>query len=401
MCSPLLLQLSGKIFLWEENPIFGEYLIELLESGEYLPDLDLNSNIILGTQYFKSKAPLEQVRRHIDVLCTWETSMDKHGLSTFKADVMQYWQTISMINCFSKNQGTCWLLVVNKRAEIYLLKSEYLESRKLQIAIASSCQPTSYNAILANLNIACIDITTGVDSKIVRQNLQVVQSHLNALYGHSGREMALFSDHAAAELCLRDGALGTANKMYEKCFALSQDISTDLPLLSLERLGDLSTGMHDIPTTLRWTVIFLGKAMKWKDKRQTMQAFRYLGQIFSTKGDNETALNLFTVALDGFTFMDVHCWRADCMVMEAVEFWKAARPLLERSSQMKAIIKIDAKLGEVDSAFLDQYEQLQQLSGFYAPGSAPELTYIEENEEEDNLAQGSDSADKRKQGVLV
>ncbi|KAJ7264358.1 hypothetical protein C8J57DRAFT_1624960 [Mycena rebaudengoi] len=285
------------------------------------------------------------------------------------------------------------LRILSNHAEIHLVKSEYLKSRKLQVAIASSRQPTSYSTILANLNIACIDITTGVDAEIIHQNLRRTQSHLNALYGLYSREMALFSDYAAAELCLRDGTPRTANSMFEKCFALSQDISTELPLLCLERLGDLSTGMNDIPTTLQWTSIFLGQALKWKEKRQTMQAFRCLGQIFSAEGDNETALNLFTVALERFTFMDVHRWRADCMVqiadilnsrgevMKAVELWKATRPLFEISSQMKDIINTDAKLAEVDSAFLEEYEQqLQRLSELHVPGSAPELTYIGEDE---------------------
>ncbi|KAJ7265259.1 hypothetical protein C8J57DRAFT_1230276 [Mycena rebaudengoi] len=202
--------------------------------------------------------------------------------------------------------------------------------------------------------------------------------------------------------------------MFEKCFALSPDITTEFPLPCLERLGDLSTGMNDILTTLRWTVIFLGQAVRCKDKRQTMQAFRCLGQLFVAEGDNETALSLFNVALDGFTLMDVHRWRADCMVriadilnshgevMKAVELWQAARPLFERSSQMKDIINIDAKLAEVDSAFLEEYEQqFQRLSGLHGPGSAPELTYIREEEEEDNLAQGSDFEDDGKQGVFA
>jgi tetratricopeptide (TPR) repeat protein len=262
--------------------------------------------------------------------------------------------------------------ILNLQAEIYLLKSEYLESRKFQVAIASSCQPTSYNAILANLNIAFIDIRTGVDSKIIHQNLQMVQSHLTALSGYSGRQTSNFSNSAAAELCVRDGTPGTANAMFAKCFALSRDISTEQQLLYLERLGDLSTGMNDIPTTLRWSVIFLGQAVKCKEKRQTMQARRCIGQLFAAEGDNETALSLFNVALHGFTLMDVHHWRADCMVrianilksrgevMKAVELWKAARPLFKRSSQMKDIIKIDAKLAEVDSSFLEEYEQQLQ-----------------------------------------
>jgi hypothetical protein len=142
-----------------------------------------------------------------------------------------------------------------------------------------------------------------------------------------------------------------------------------------------------------------------------MQAFRCLGQIFSAKGDDETALSLFNVALDGFTFMDVHHWRADCMVQIAGimnncgEVMKAARPLFERSSQMKDITKIDAKLAEVDSAVLVEYEeQLQRLSELHVTGSAPEEKYIvedEKEEEEDKLAEENDFGDKGRQGVSL
>ncbi|KAJ7264239.1 hypothetical protein C8J57DRAFT_1512313 [Mycena rebaudengoi] len=125
---------------------------------------------------------------------------------------------------------------------------------------------------------------------------------------------------------------------------------------------------------------------------------RYFQLPIALEGDSETALSLFNVTLDGFTFMDIHHWRADCMVriadilngcgevMKAVELWKAARPLFKRSSHIKDIIKIDAKLAEVDSAVLED---------------ALELTYIGEDEKEDNLAQGSDFEDKGKQGVFA
>jgi tetratricopeptide (TPR) repeat protein len=318
-----------------------------------------------------------------------------------------------MIAC-GQQQSTLELNILNYQAEIHLVKSEYLESRNLQVIIASFRQPTSYSSILANLNIVFIDIAIGADSKGIHQNLDVARSHLKALYGHFAKQTGLIADHAAAELCLRDGPYGAAREMFEKCLALSQDISTDMALRCLERLGDFSTRMNDIQTTLRWTGIFLGLALKCKDKRQTMHAFRCLGQIFSAEGDNGTALSLFNVALDGFTFIDVHRWRADCMVqiadilntrgevMKAVELWKAARPMFTRSSQLEDIIKIDARLAEVDSAVLVQYEeQLQHLLEFHVPASAPGEAYIAEDEEEDKLTQGSDFEAKGRQGVLV
>jgi hypothetical protein len=199
-----------------------------------------------------------------------------------------------------------------------------------------------------------------------------------------------------AELRLRDGAIGPANAMFEKCFACSLDIPTQLAVLCAERLGDLSTGMNGISTTFRWGGIFLSLALKYRDKRHTMQAFRCLGQIFSAQGDDETALSLFNVALDGFTFMDIHRWRADCMVriadilnsrgevMKAVVLWKAARPLFEMSSQLKDIIKLDAKLVEVDSAVLVEYdENLQHLAELCVSGSTLEEVFVVEDQEEE------------------
>ncbi|KAJ7265589.1 hypothetical protein C8J57DRAFT_1718250 [Mycena rebaudengoi] len=450
-CSSIL---SGQMLHWKGHPIFGEYLIELLQSSDHLPDLDFNSHITLGTQHFISKDPLEQAR--------WYCALGiyfRFGESDF-ATALKYFQTAyslaesigyptivgihaltsicDILNLTGKplsalthakkaytyaehmgdiylqasslwRQGRCHtilanyqhaqcllqkarhilatlgeqksvleLKILNHQAEVHLLKSDYLESHNLQVTIASSCQPTSYTAILANLNIASIDIATGADSKIICQNLDM-----------------------------------TVNAMFEKCFTLSLDIKTEQALLCLEKLGDLSTGMNDIQTTLRWAGIFLGLTLKCKDKHQTMQAFCCLGQIFSVQGDNETALSLFNVALDGFTFMDIHRWRADCMVrigdilnncgevMKAVELWKTARPLFERSSQTKDIVKIDEKLAEVDSAVLAEYEeQLQRLSELHVSASALEEAYItqEEEEEKDKLAQRRDVGNKGKQG---
>ncbi|KAJ7255997.1 hypothetical protein C8J57DRAFT_1651396 [Mycena rebaudengoi] len=488
---PLVLQLSGQMLHWKDNPIFGEYLIQLLNSSRYLPVLDFNSNITLGTQHFKSKDPLEQAgwycalaayfwgaksdcvaaleysqraycltesigypnivgQRALNNMCDFMIftgkplnalthAKESHRCAEHMGDIyMQAWalslqakchmhlsnywhaqqllQTSrEMLTACGQQQSILGLLVLNHQAEIHLIKSEYLESRKLQVINASSCQPTSCSAITANLNIAGIDIATGAESKHIRKNLDLAQFHLKVLYGFIAKATSLIADYVAAELCLRDGALGTAREMIEKCLALSQDISTELALHGLERLSDFSTDMNDIQTTLRWTGTFLGLALKCKDKHQTMHAFRCFGQIYSAKGDDETALSLFKVALDGFTFMDVHHWQADCMVriadilqdhgevIKAVGLWKTARPLFERSSQMKDITRIDAKLAEVNPAAPPKNEeQPQHLPKLHAPVSAPEETYIAEDdeEEEDQLAQLGNFGDKG-QGVLV
>jgi hypothetical protein len=68
--SPLLLRISRQMLHWKDSPIFGEYLIQLLDTSEYLPNLGLNSNITLGAQHFKSKDPLEQGKIQSLSLCS-------------------------------------------------------------------------------------------------------------------------------------------------------------------------------------------------------------------------------------------------------------------------------------------------------------------------------------------
>jgi hypothetical protein len=75
-----------------------------------------------------------------------------------------------------------------------------------------------------------------------------------------------------------------------------------------------------------------------------------------TTNNVETARNLYTVALEGFTQMDIHCSWANCIirlgdlahqqgnVLEALGFWMTACPLSEQSLQVKDVVQIDARL---------------------------------------------------------
>jgi lipopolysaccharide biosynthesis regulator YciM len=97
------------------------------------------------------------------------------------------------------------------------------------------------------------------------------------------------------------------------------------------------------------------------------KALQILGDAYLIQGHEDTAVCLFTVALDGFTQMDVHCGRADCMLRlgdisrehgnfpKAVEHWQAARPLFERASQAKRVADIEERLAGVNQDMLDQH----------------------------------------------
>jgi hypothetical protein len=258
----------------------------------------------------------------------------------------------------------------NQEAEIHLLKTEYLESRHVHISNSARVNPTTYLAILANLNIATIDTLTGlVDSKLIHRNLDTCRLHIQRLQGWIQTSLSLLGDIIFTDLCLRDRDHTTAIVLLAQTFT-SQDILMDVALGCLERLADLSNEMSNVKTTMTWAGILLTLALKSKSKLGIMKAFRCLGQIFVAQGDDETALSLFKVALDGLSFMDVHHWRADCIVhiadicackgeiLKSVELWKAARPLFQRSSQAKDVIRINRKL---DSAVMEYEKHLQEL----------------------------------------
>ncbi|KAJ7263754.1 hypothetical protein C8J57DRAFT_1470563 [Mycena rebaudengoi] len=285
-------------------------------------------------------------------------------------------------------------------AAVHFLKTEYLQSHHIQLSTAAAGKPTAYATIVANLNIALIDIVCGIDSGLIRKKLDLCQQHCRSLYGWSHTHVELVTDHRAAELNLKDGDLSTANMMFKRCVTKSQKFSMEIAIICLERLADHSTGMNNIQTTLGWAGIFLVLALRTKDKLAIMKAFRCLGQIFAVQGDVDTALSLFNVALDGFTFMDVHRWRADCMVriadiwnsrrevLRAVGLWKEARPLFERSSQAKDVARIDVKLTKVEVSILENYKrQFLQLAELNVPA---EVSTVTDHEKGQGSASGAE-----------
>jgi hypothetical protein len=106
----------------------------------------------------------------------------------------------------------------------------------------------------------------------------------------------------------------------------------------------------------------LAHAYKSKDKLGLHKALLFLGDVFVTIKDETAATNLYIVALDGFTHMDVHRSRAQCMIRlgdlaeaqgcisKAIDFWQTAQPLFERSLQAKDVAQIEARLATVQKA---------------------------------------------------
>ncbi|KAJ7088954.1 hypothetical protein C8R44DRAFT_751636 [Mycena epipterygia] len=222
---------------------------------------------------------------------------------------------------------------MNVEAESHFLKSEYAEARNIHTEILCNTQNTGSYAF-GLLNLAQIDIVIG-----------------------------------ERELHLREGETHTSKSLLQQSFTSVEHKDSQAALSCLESLADTNRWpVDDFEWALRWTVVYLLYAQGKKDKRALHKALQYLGVVFLEQGDLTTAGSLISVALETFTYMDIHRSRAKCLLclgniseqkgqsVEAVELWKEARPLFECSLQTKEMTKIDTKLALMAQKLSDSHQ---------------------------------------------
>ncbi|KAJ7816671.1 hypothetical protein B0H14DRAFT_2602475 [Mycena olivaceomarginata] len=160
-------------------------------------------------------------------------------------------------------------------------------------------------------------------------------------------------DLVMAELHFHKGHNTLAAQALLLQYAQSVDIA--VRSYSLERLANLKNwGITAIGWVPQWTTVSLAYAFKCQNNVAVHKALSSMGHILLAFGDLNTAQSLFIVALEGFTWMDVHRSRAECMLHlgeishqkgdfeEAISSFKAARPLFERSFQVKDVKHVDS-----------------------------------------------------------
>jgi tetratricopeptide (TPR) repeat protein len=249
------------------------------------------------------------------------------------------------------------------QAEVYKLKSEYVEAHSIHISIleeTSTQDPFGYG--LALLNVAEIDVMIGTPKNGVQRDCDTARKLFNTVGNVLGVTLC---DVILADLYLREGDSLVARTIFKKCLNVTLEYS-QIQTYCLERLCDASCwgGSEQMSS---WTTVFLVNSLKRKKKLEVYKALRSLGDIFLAQNDEHTATSLFTVALEAFTHMDVHRSRAECMLrlgdiskghgnlLKAVEFWEAARPLFERSSQAKQVQNIHERVAGIGKDVLEQY----------------------------------------------
>jgi tetratricopeptide (TPR) repeat protein len=274
--------------------------------------------------------------------------------------------------------------IMNTQAEIHRLKSEYVEAHSIHNTILEGTaiqDPHTYG--LALVNVAELDVMIGGPKGDVQKNCDTARKIFHTIGYAAGVTMC---DIILANLYLREGDALTAKNIFERCIKLTVGANREILSSCLEQLGDASRwGALDGMSS--WTTIFLVNSLKRKEKLGIYKALRSLGDIFLAQHDEHTAISLFKIALEGFTWMDVHHSRAECMLrlgdiskahgdlLKAVELWEAARPLFQRSSQAQQVQHVNQRVTGISKDVLKQHRNnLARLAELNAPaGTVEEL----------------------------
>ncbi|KAJ7719507.1 hypothetical protein B0H16DRAFT_1795271 [Mycena metata] len=264
----------------------------------------------------------------------------------------------------------------NSRAGVYLLKSEYTEghlilSQILQDVLGDQ-NPYVYGLTLAS--IAELEVLMGSPTDEIQSKIGTSK----AIFERQGhKRVAIFALCYQAALNLREGDMSSL--LFRQCLRSGWGNFADIVSYCFERLGDISCwegSQH--PSS--WTTVFLAHAIKENQRLEIHKALQFLGDVFLKENDEATAVSLFTVALEGFTQMDVHRSRAQCMIrlgdiaqrnddfLRALALWETARPLFERSSQVKRVYDIDERLSGIGEEVKEQHRMnLIHLAELNAP----------------------------------
>ncbi|KAJ7500049.1 hypothetical protein FB451DRAFT_49685 [Mycena latifolia] len=278
------------------------------------------------------------------------------GLGDFKRSLDICSRGRECMNLCGLKGGDIDLRILRHQGGVHFDKSEYMEAQEIyaQILAEASQDLSPLNHGYSLLNMGQVAIAIGASQEEAQKSISIAKSIFHGAriaHGVTHCEMIL------GDLKLRDGDFSAAKALLVQSFNQLRGYDAEGVLYCLEKLGDVSRWeTEDVTLMSAWTVMFLGQALKVQNKLAICQALAFLGDAALTNGDDYTASSLFHAALDGFTQMDVHLSRGNCLLrlgdlsqkredfQKATELWNAARPLFERSSQTRWIKEVDTRL---------------------------------------------------------
>ncbi|KAJ7880168.1 hypothetical protein B0H13DRAFT_1891887 [Mycena leptocephala] len=302
-------------------------VFEALENFKHFDDLELKCMV---SDYWYIETQIHPGRLY-NVLTNHYRI--KHDTSTVK----KYCETgislaLSTQNTKQQSQALIHLAWINQCHGDYFTAQVHANKAQ-RILQETSLDQDFYTYGLALLNLAEIDVLIGTLKEDVQRNCDAAKKIFKAAI-----EVKM-CDSILADLYLRDGNMLEAKTLFERYIKEFSGIC-EMLAYCLERLGNFSCWGY-VDEMSSQTTVFLVHSIKSKENLGIHKALQFLGDVF-LQDDEYTAISLFTVALEGFTYMDVCCSRAECMLkladiskgqgnlLKAVELWETARPLFER-----------------------------------------------------------------------
>ncbi|KAJ7859339.1 hypothetical protein B0H14DRAFT_3864107 [Mycena olivaceomarginata] len=197
------------------------------------------------------------------------------------------------------NRVSVFRHIVNTEAEIALRQTNYTLARALNMSLTTpentqtgfSHQETSEGYAL--INIAYIDIATGSHAKRRRFGLLACAITLGDLH-------------------CKLGEYDEARRLYAQSYASVNDM--ELRTMCIEKLSDVALVQQEITSAQRYSTLLLVLSSRSGHQAHIHHALRRLGDVFLAQGDETNALLVFEVALAGYTLMDIHRCRGECLL---------------------------------------------------------------------------------------
>ncbi|TFK37262.1 hypothetical protein BDQ12DRAFT_753342 [Crucibulum laeve] len=230
-------------------------------------------------------------------------------------------------------------------------------SKLLQIILSEYHHDTLPHAILLH-NLIEVDIATGrIADPQVQRNLKKLESMAELLPSYWSRYSDILPWNRS-QIYLHNGDL--ENAALQCLQSLSGTPShwradKDRPQ-RLHLLGHIHLRQGQEDQAMNIYILSLVIAQKLQHKPYIHQAIRGIGDVFIAMDDIDTATSLFEIALEGFTELDVHRGKGECMIRlgdiahrqgelgKTRNLWTDAIPLFKKSEQGKEVIKCENRL---------------------------------------------------------
>ncbi|KAJ6556115.1 hypothetical protein B0H19DRAFT_1071248 [Mycena capillaripes] len=259
-----------------------------------------------------------------------------------------------------------YLGLLDLRAEIYILQSNYIQGRQLHQQIVLRTSPTCSPRFHANslITVAYLDIQMEREGARIVNNIEAAET----IYAAYGCPWSLCT-WITAELKLFHGDTGNARAAFVECLSQSLSRYPETSGLCLAALSDPKHGIGGLLDTFRWAIVYLAFTRKLKDSIGMSHALRRLANLHTMLGDEDTALSIFHAALQAGTTMGIYRLRAECMVgigdimhrrgdsEQAKEMWTSAHPLFVCSSRMKDAAAVQKRLEQLANSHTLQQDQ--------------------------------------------